>query len=52
MPEKVTKSQEAWRQSLDEESFCVLREHATERAFSGEYCNAGRFSLHRCSPVR
>jgi peptide-methionine (R)-S-oxide reductase len=37
MSEKVTKSQEAWRQSLDKESFCVLREHATERAFSGEY---------------
>jgi peptide-methionine (R)-S-oxide reductase len=37
MPDKVTKSQEDWRKHLDEESFCVLREHATERAFTGKY---------------
>jgi len=34
---KVTKSDEEWKEKLDDLQFCVLRQKATERAFSGKY---------------
>src|SRR5690348_9785446 len=35
---KVTKTKEEWKALLTPEQFRVTREHATERAFTGEYC--------------
>jgi peptide-methionine (R)-S-oxide reductase len=37
MTEKITKSDEDWRQQLTDEQFRVTRQHATERAFSGRF---------------
>ena len=35
--EKVTKSEDEWKQQLSEEEYYVLRKKGTERAFTGEY---------------
>ena len=37
MVEKITKTEEEWREQLTEEEFHVTRQHGTERAFTGEY---------------
>ncbi|MEL0062505.1 MAG: peptide-methionine (R)-S-oxide reductase, partial [Candidatus Puniceispirillum sp.] len=37
MTEKITKSDEDWRQQLTDEQFRVTRQHATERAFTGRF---------------
>jgi peptide-methionine (R)-S-oxide reductase len=35
--EKITKTDEEWKQQLTAEQYKVARKHGTERAFSGEY---------------
>lgn len=35
--EKIYKTEEEWKAELSSHAFQVLRKHATERAFSGEY---------------
>ena len=37
MTDKITKSDEDWRQQLTDEQFRVTRQHATERAFAGRF---------------
>ncbi|MGW8226616.1 MAG: peptide-methionine (R)-S-oxide reductase, partial [Anaerolineales bacterium] len=37
MMEKVTKSEQEWRQQLTPQQYHVLREAGTERPFTGEY---------------
>ena len=37
MTDKITKSDEDWRQQLTDEQFRVTRQHATERAFTGRF---------------
>lgn len=44
----VTKSDEEWRRELTPEQYAVLREHGTERAFSGPYWNDHRDAIYRC----
>jgi peptide-methionine (R)-S-oxide reductase len=34
---KVTKSDDEWREELSDTEFAIMREAATERAFTGEY---------------
>lgn len=45
---KIVKSQEDWRSQLDKESFYVLREHGTERAFSGQYWDLHEKGIYCC----
>lgn len=48
MIQKVIKSDEEWRQQLTPEQYRVARGKGTERAFSGEYCEAHDPGLYAC----
>ena len=48
-PQKVVKSEEEWRAQLSPEQYAVLREKATERAWSGEYCELHAPGFYRCA---
>ena len=45
---EVSKSEEEWKQKLDEQSFAVLRQAATERAWTGELLDEHRAGLYTC----
>ncbi len=45
---EVTKSNDEWKQELDPESFAVLRQAATERAWTGELLDEHRAGLFTC----
>ncbi len=47
-PRRVEKTPAEWRQQLTAEQFHVTREHGTERAFTGEYCEAHEAGLYAC----
>lgn len=47
--EKVTKSDEEWRQALSPEQYRVLRKAGTERAFTGKYWNHHEDGAYRCA---
>ena len=48
MSEKVTKSDDEWRQQLDGEQFQVTRRKGTERPFTGKYHDCKETGLYRC----
>ena len=45
---EVTKSNDEWKNELDPESFAVLRQAATERAWTGELLDEKREGLYTC----
>jgi peptide-methionine (R)-S-oxide reductase len=45
---EVSKSNDEWKQELDPESFAVLRQSATERAWTGELLDEKRAGLYTC----
>jgi peptide-methionine (R)-S-oxide reductase len=45
---KVTKSDEEWKKILTPDQFSILRKKGTERAFTGEYCEAHDPGLYAC----
>ncbi|MBM87201.1 MAG: peptide-methionine (R)-S-oxide reductase [Gammaproteobacteria bacterium] len=45
---KIIKSDEEWRQQLDAESYYVLREKGTERAFTGKYNDHKGCGIYNC----
>lgn len=47
--EKVIKTPDEWRSVLSAESFRVLREHGTERAFTGKLWDNHARGLYRCA---
>ena len=47
--EKVSRSDAEWREQLDSESFHVLREKGTERAFTGKYCDLKDTGTYNCA---
>jgi len=49
MIEKLHRSEEEWRALLTPEQYRVLREKGTERAFTGEYCEAHAPGTYLCA---
>jgi methionine-R-sulfoxide reductase len=47
-PRRVDKTPEQWKQELTREEFEVLRLKGTERAWTGEYCEAHDPGLYAC----
>ena len=45
---KVTKSDDEWRSELSDEEFAIMREAATERAFTGEYWDTKTPGIYHC----
>ena len=48
MVNKITKTEEEWREQLTEEEFHVTRQHGTERAFTGEYDQCKDPGVYKC----
>jgi peptide-methionine (R)-S-oxide reductase len=49
MTEKLVKTDAEWQQQLTPEQYAVLRQHATERAFTGEYVNTKTPGVYLCA---
>ena len=45
---KVTKTDDEWRAELTAEEYAIMREAATERAFTGEYWDTKTPGTYRC----
>jgi len=48
MTDSTKKTDEEWREILDEQAYRVLREKATERPFTGQYNDEKRKGMYRC----
>ncbi len=46
--DKISKSDEAWRQQLTPEQYQVARQHGTERVFTGKYHDTKTPGVYRC----
>jgi peptide-methionine (R)-S-oxide reductase len=49
MPDKIVKTDDQWRELLTPEQYQITRQHATERAFTGEYNNHKADGLYTCA---
>ena len=49
MKEKVVKSTDEWKKVLPKETFCVMFEKETERAFSGKYDKFYENGIYKCA---
>lgn len=47
-PRRVEKTDDEWQEELDPEAYRILRQKGTERAFTGEYCEAHEAGLYAC----
>ncbi len=47
-PRRVAKTDLEWKELLTEEEFYITRKKGTERAFTGEYCEAHDPGLYAC----
>jgi len=47
-PKRIEKSDEEWKKVLTPEQYQVARKKGTERAFTGEYCEAHNPGLYAC----
>ncbi len=49
MTEKILKSENEWREQLTSDQYAVLRQHATERPFTGEYVHTKTQGMYLCA---
>lgn len=49
MAEKVKKTEAEWKEILTPQQYHVLREHGTERAFTGAYVNMKQEGVYTCA---
>ena len=49
IPNKIAKTDQQWQEELDEESYHVLRETGSERAFTGRYWNLKDKGIYNCA---
>jgi peptide-methionine (R)-S-oxide reductase len=49
MDEKITLTDEEWRQKLTPEQYSVLRKASTERPFTGQYVHVDDAGVYRCA---
>ena len=49
MTDRISKTDAEWREQLTPEQYAVLRQHATERAFTGEYVNTKTPGTYLCA---
>lgn len=47
-PQRIVKTEEEWKKLLTAEQFQITRLKGTERAFTGEYCEAHTPGLYAC----
>ncbi|NOT74260.1 MAG: peptide-methionine (R)-S-oxide reductase MsrB [Cyclobacteriaceae bacterium] len=47
-PKRVEKSDEEWKKILTPDQYAIARKKGTERAFTGEYCEAHDPGLYAC----
>jgi len=53
-PKRVEKSEDEWQKELTSDEYYVIRKKGTERAFTGEYCEAhdpGRYACRCCGTL-
>ena len=49
MPTRIEKTDAEWKAGLTEEEYRVLRQHGTERAFTGAYWDTKEPGVYRCA---
>jgi peptide-methionine (R)-S-oxide reductase len=49
MTEKLNLSEQEWREKLSPEQYTILRQHGTERAFTGKYEKNKQPGLYKCA---
>ena len=49
MVEKITKTDDEWREQLSDEQYYVTRKHGTERPFTGEYNDCKEAGTYVCA---
>lgn len=49
MTDKIKKTDQEWRKTLNAEQYHVCREKGTERAFTGQYWDSKEQGIYRCA---